>query len=94
MISVLILIGALVWFSNEINIENQNPNTNLIPWYWDCELSPNKRYLYVSQEFTLFDTANYLLRFDLQAANIPASRDTLYIGEHSSWWFVRVSTRW
>nr|MBK9650878.1 T9SS type A sorting domain-containing protein [Bacteroidota bacterium] len=72
------------WLSNEINIEYQNPNTNLIPWYWDCELSPNKRYLYVSQEFTLFDTANYLLRFDLQAANIPASRDTLYIGERTA----------
>ncbi|MBL0052391.1 MAG: hypothetical protein IPP29_13210 [Bacteroidetes bacterium] len=35
----------------------------------------------MSQEFTDFDTTNYLLRFDLQAANIPASRDTLYAGE-------------
>ena len=72
------------WLSNEINIEYQNPNTNLIPWYWDCELSPNKRYLYVSQAYSDFDTTNYLLRFDLQAANIPASRDTLYAGEESA----------
>ncbi len=72
------------WLSNEINIEYQNPNTNLIPWYWDCELSPNKRYLYVSEAYSDFDTTNYLLRFDLQAPNIAASRDTLYAGEESA----------
>ena len=72
------------WLSNEIAIEHENPNVNLIPWYWDCELSPNKHYLYVSQAYSDFDTTNYLLRFDLQAAKIPASRDTLYAGEESA----------
>ncbi len=70
--------------SNEISIEKDALLVNLAPWYWDCELSPNKRYLYVSEVYSSFDTTNYLLRFDLQAANIPASRDTLYAGEQSA----------
>nr|MBK9653856.1 T9SS type A sorting domain-containing protein [Bacteroidota bacterium] len=70
--------------SNEISIENEVFLGSLAPWYWDCELSPNKRYLYVSEVYSSFDTTNYLLRFDLQAPNIAASRDTLYAGEESA----------
>jgi len=70
--------------SNEISIEKDALLGSLAPWYWDCELSPNKRYLYVSQAYSDFDTTNYLLRFDLQAPNIAASRDTLYAGEESA----------
>ncbi|MBK8845023.1 MAG: hypothetical protein IPO27_00120 [Bacteroidetes bacterium] len=65
-------------------IEHEVTSASLAPWYWDCELSANKRYLYVSQVFSNFDTTNYLQRFDLQAANIAASRDTLFKGEHAA----------
>src|SRR5436190_24144175 len=43
-------------FSNELNIEHENPDGTLIPWYWDCELSPNEQILYVSEQYTSFDT--------------------------------------
>jgi hypothetical protein len=64
--------------TNEIAIEHENPNANKAPMYWDCELSANKKYLYVSKITTTTDTANLLLRYDLQASNIAASKDTLY----------------
>ncbi|MBL0052926.1 MAG: hypothetical protein IPP29_16135 [Bacteroidetes bacterium] len=72
------------YLSNEISISTNVSNVALAPYYWDCELSPNKRYLYVSQAYSQFDTASYLLRFDLQAANIAASRDTLFATEYSA----------
>ena len=69
---------------NEFYLEHETTNFNLFPFYWDCEFSPNKRYLYVSQAYSPYDTASYLLRFDLQAANIAASRDTLFATEFSA----------
>ncbi|MEO8148680.1 MAG: T9SS type A sorting domain-containing protein [Bacteroidia bacterium] len=65
-------------FANELNIHHETSNQNLIPWYWDCEISPNNRFLYVSKEYTSFDTNNYVLQFDLLASNVAASRDTIY----------------
>ncbi|HRC32139.1 MAG TPA: T9SS type A sorting domain-containing protein [Bacteroidia bacterium] len=70
--------------SNSIYIEHNHVIPNYAPWYWDSELSANKRYLYVSEIYSDYDTTNYLLRFDLQAPNIAASRDTLYAGENSA----------
>ena len=67
--------------SNEINISHEKSNPLDFIWYWDCELSANNKYLYVSKVYGLFsnvDTCNQLLRYDLSAPNILASCDTLF----------------
>jgi hypothetical protein len=44
------------------------------PFHWGCEFSPDGSKLYVS---TNSDTS-YLFQYDLTAANIPSSKDTLF----------------
>ncbi len=70
--------------SNEVNISHETTNPNLYNWVWDCELSNNNKYLYVSQSYNAYDTSNYLFRYNLQSANIAASIDTLYAGAFRS----------
>jgi hypothetical protein len=48
-----------------------------IPWYFGLAISPNSRYLYVSQT-GITTPESYLFQFDLQAANIFNSIDTLW----------------
>ncbi len=66
------------YLSSEIIIEHENPNSNLIPWYWDCELSANKNLLYVSSTYSQNDSNSYLFQYNLNDANPSITRDTLY----------------
>ncbi|MEO8145977.1 MAG: T9SS type A sorting domain-containing protein [Bacteroidia bacterium] len=59
--------------SQAVNVSNEPPSAPY-PNYFFCEFSPLSNLLYVSVET---DTS-YLLQFDLNAANIAASCDTLW----------------
>jgi hypothetical protein len=49
------------------------------PFYWGAEFSPNEQVLYVSKYTdSLPDYPSYLIQFDLNAANVFASADTLW----------------
>lgn len=59
--------------SNPVNVfqEVTMPPANR---FWGCEFSPNSNVLYV----TISDQTSYLFQFDLTAANIAASIDTIW----------------
>ncbi|MEO8148675.1 MAG: T9SS type A sorting domain-containing protein [Bacteroidia bacterium] len=66
------------YLSNQISIQHETTDPNFFPWYWDCEISPNNRFLYVSKPAVDNMSSTYLLQFDLLASNVAASRDTIY----------------
>ncbi|MBK8847316.1 MAG: hypothetical protein IPO27_12545 [Bacteroidetes bacterium] len=47
------------------------------PWFFDLEISANNRYLYLSQLHNDYDSLNHVIQYDLQAANVQASKDTI-----------------
>ncbi|MBL0053406.1 MAG: hypothetical protein IPP29_18870 [Bacteroidetes bacterium] len=65
------------YLSNEIVVEPPRANDTLYTWAWDCAISKNNRYIYVSQLYNYHDTLSHLFQYDLQAANVQASQDTL-----------------
>jgi hypothetical protein len=64
--------------SNERALEHTVVNPAQSPFYWDCELSLNKEFLYVSEYYSHNDSNSYLLQYNLNDTNPTLSRDTLY----------------
>lgn len=58
--------------SNPINVFQETMGS--ASHFWGCEFSPNGNILYV----TISDQSSYLFQFDLTAANIAASIDTIW----------------
>lgn len=65
------------YFTNDLFIE---PNLigSLAPWYWDCELSSNKEFLYVSSLYTNSDSNSYVFQYNLMDTNPSLTRDTIF----------------
>ncbi len=59
--------------SNNIIIEPE-PTVPPAKYFWSCAFSPDASKLYVSTN----ETPTYLFQYDLNAANIPASKDTIW----------------
>ena len=64
--------------SNPVTIEPRRPLFQPYPSYWSCEVSISKSVLYVSSIYAgINNDSSYLFQYDLTAANIEASRDTI-----------------
>ena len=63
--------------SNTITIES-DPGIAPYPYFWSCAFSPDASKLYVTSGL---DT-NFLYQYNLNAANIPLSKDTLSISSY------------
>jgi hypothetical protein len=69
----MILIVCTGLLNNPVTIEPDLGNPPY-PFIWSCEFSPDESKLYV----TTNQTTSYLFQYDLNAPNIPGSKDTLW----------------
>lgn len=65
------------YFSSEHFIEPAHTGA-AVRWYWDCELSLNKQFLYVSSTYTQNDSNSYVFQYNLTDTNPSLTRDTIF----------------